>query len=101
MKYFGYICSYLILIPLSITFSGYTLSVLWDWFIVTTFAMESIPTTSAIGLSLIMHYTTYQYSENKTNDNTPQSERLGKAVFMAIIRPSFVLLTGWVVTLFM
>jgi len=101
MKSFGYICSYLILIPLSVTLSGYTLSVLWDWFIVSAFSIESLSVPSAIGLALIMSYTTYQYSENETKDDTPQSERLGKAVFMAIIRPSIALLTGWVVTMFM
>ena len=101
MKAFGWICSYLILTPLSITFSGYALSVLWDWFVVVTFSTESLSIPAAIGLSLIVNYITYQYNEQQTDDTISQAERLGKAVFMAVARPCIALLTGWLVTLFM
>jgi cytochrome bd-type quinol oxidase subunit 1 len=101
MKIFGYVCSYLILMPLSITFSGYALSVLWDWFVAVTFGVESLSIPAAIGLSLIINYITYQYNEQESDSSISQSERLGKAVFMAMIRPSLALLTGWIVTMFM
>ena len=101
MKAFGYFCTYLILLPLSITFSGYALSILWDWFIADQFGLRSISIPSAIGLALIISYTTYQYDENSTDDKISQGERILKAVFIAIFRPSAVLLTGWIITLFM
>lgn len=101
MKAFGWICSYLLLIPLSITFSGYALSILWDWFIATQFGLGSISIPSAIGLALIINYTTYQSDIEKDNEKMEHSERLGKAVGMAIVRPSMALFTGWVITLFM
>lgn len=42
----------------SVTFSGYTLSVLWGWFIVPMFGLPALAIPAALGVMLIATYLT-------------------------------------------
>lgn len=99
MKYIGYVVTYLVLAVLSVTYSGCALSVLWDWFIVSTFNVDSISIPAAIGLALIVGYLTK--TEEPQDEDKSFSEKMKEAAFKAALKPTFALLIGWLVTLFM
>jgi hypothetical protein len=82
-----------VIMPLSVIFSGYVITVLWDWFIVTTFAMKALTIPQALGLSLIISYLTLHQIQKDERD---WSEKLG----IAIAKPLVYLLIGWIVHLF-
>lgn len=81
---------------LSALFDGWALSILWKWFVVNTFNIQSITIAQAIGLSLIVGYMTRDYSTSKKEDHPWVT-----ATIMAIMKPLLTLLIGWCITLFM
>lgn len=99
MKFFG--CVGLIVITIIGTiFSGFVLSIMWDWFVVPTFDVGSLSIPVAIGLAMIVNYLTYHGTtrESKANDET---EVLVEFLVLSIGKPALYLLMGWIVTLFM
>lgn len=83
------------LIPFSVMWRGFVLSVLWGWFMVPTFSLPALKVAPAIGLALVVSYLTHQYSKKGDEDG------IGRAVAHAALVPAFALLTGWVVKLWM
>lgn len=83
------------LIALSAMLRGYVLSVLWGWFIVPTFGLPGISIPIAIGIGIILSFTTHQISAAREKQST------GDHVFNIVAHPLLVLLIGWIVTLFM
>jgi len=99
MRNIGIFATFLVLSVLSITYSGYALSVLWEWFIVSIFEIRSISIPSAIGLAIIVGYLTRDGEEpERESDFTAQ---LSRGVSKAFFKPSFALFVGWIVTFFM
>lgn len=89
----------LLLWPVSAIIQGFTLKVLWGWFMVTTFAMQVLTIPQALGISLIASYLTHQMSD-KTNTNDKSIEPIAM-IFAAILRAGICLAVGWVYHLFM
>lgn len=81
---------------LSALLGGYTLSVVWGWFIVPTFGLPILNIPSAIGIALVVGYMTKSYDNKKSEDD----EIIG-AIITAFIRPFMVLGIGWIVLQFM
>ena len=100
MKIIGWITIAVALSFMSATLSGYALSILWEWFVVTTFSLPSISIPVAIGLALIVNFLTHQDSETDVKDMG-----IGEILFLAaakgMAKPLLALLIGWIVTLFM
>lgn len=88
-----------LLLAFSSIWSGYVLSVLWDWFMVPTFNLPQLSIPAAIGIAMAMGYLTHQTSTNK--DERDGWEVFGLAVVVAILKPLFALVFGWVVHQFM
>lgn len=86
--------SMLALIAISAMLRGYVLSVLWGWFIVPTFGLPGISIPIAIGIAVILSFTTHQLNVARETQTT------GDRVFNAVVHPLFVLFIGWIVTLF-
>ena len=53
----------LVLVCTSI-FGGFTLSILWGWFVVSTFGVVQIGIVQAIGLMLVLQFMTPNYNSN-------------------------------------
>lgn len=83
----------IIMIPLMI-FSAFTITVLWDWFVVTTFQLPALRIPQALGLGLIVYYFTMNQATDPDKDF---SDVMGEA----IAKPFVFLGLGWVVHLFM
>lgn len=89
------IISLLLMVP-SIIWKGYVLTVLWQWFMVPTFALPVLRLPAAIGVALTIHYLTYQvlFCEDPEKDSTVRTVR---SLFVALVGPAFALLMGWIV----
>lgn len=79
-------------------FSGWVLSVMWEWFIVPTFDAPSLSIPVAIGLAMIVTFMTYQ--PQPTNDKE-LDEQVISALVTSIGKPLIYLGMGYVVTLFL
>lgn len=99
MKFIGWICTFVVFDFLSSIYSGYVLSVMWDWFIVSHFGLKALPIPFAIGLALIISFTKKQDSEDKSDTNE-LGEILLKGIVKSLAKPSMFLFFGWIVTLF-
>jgi hypothetical protein len=94
----GWLVLLIALIPQAI-WSGYVLSVLWGWFISATFHIPELGIPAAIGLSMVVRYSTYQQvPADKAKTGT---ERAIEAIVIAFVNPALALGFGWIVHLFM
>jgi len=91
---------FIVIILLSVTYSGYVLSVLWEWFVVPVFNIQPISIALATGLALIVGYLTNHDSSNSEDTSSDFGEALSRFAGKAIAKPSMALLFGWMVTWF-
>lgn len=75
--------------------SGFTLSVLWGWFVVPMFGLPALSVAQAYGIALVVRAA--KGVDTRTEKN-PDSFGvvLGKAFFLAPLISGFSLLFGWV-----
>jgi hypothetical protein len=78
---------------------GYTLSVLWGWFVIGTFDVPPITIPQACGLGLLVSYITHQYVH--VEDKRTYEEKMIAAILAPIIFPAVALSVGWVILQFM
>lgn len=76
---------------------GYVLSVLWAWFVVSTFAVPMLNIPAAIGLFLTVALFKSAQKENTNDVARTTAETLG----IGAMGPLFLLGIGWIVTKFM
>lgn len=91
----AFIASLIALVVISSILRGYVLSVLWGWFVVPTFGLPALSIPIAIGISMILAFTTHQISVKKEEDKS-----VGTQFSNIILHPLLVLGIGWIVTLF-
>ena len=89
----------LLMTPLLAIINGWTLHLLWDWFVVESIGLPPIAITHAIGIGLIVRYLTHQQLHDDSDIST--KKQLAKAVIDAFMHPLFVLFIGYIVTWFM
>jgi hypothetical protein len=93
---------YIVLIVAETCYCGFALKVLWKWFVVPTFNLPVLSLAPAIGLAMVVGYLTKQSHWPTAEElEKSNSERALEGTLMAIIKPSFALLFGWVVHQFM
>jgi hypothetical protein len=86
------------LLVLNTIAEGFVLSILWSWFMVTTFGLPAISIPVAIGISLLVSVTTLRI-RNENLENTDSGTVLIKALIRFFCL--FLLLgIGWVVHFF-
>jgi hypothetical protein len=83
---------FIVLLVVSSIWSGYVLSILWSWFMVTTFGLPELSIPQAIGLSLILGY----FHRATTKEQDPAA-----ALAVVLVSPLIFLMIGWVVKGFM
>lgn len=76
------------------TYSGFVLSVLWGWFFVPTFGLPKLSVPAAIGISMTVSYLTKDPIEN-------QDQEFSDKMFSVFLYPTFALVAGWVIQLFL
>lgn len=77
--------------------SGYVLSVLWAWFIVSTFGLPLLTIPVAIGIMLVVGYLTKQ-ANFANEDKEDYTKRMN---ILAIVKPLGALAVGYVIKSFM
>ena len=100
MKVFGYIVAFVLAILASSIWAGFVLSILWEWFIETTFSLPGLNIPTAIGLVLIVNYLTHQDTETPDSGNS-LGAKFWQGVANALLKPTMARFVGWIVTLFM
>lgn len=85
----------ILLMPFEVTWSGFVLTKLWAWFIVTTFNRAPLRIPQALGISLIVHFLTSSISDAREKRGT------GEAIALSISMPLFALFFGWIYHLFL
>jgi hypothetical protein len=99
MQAIGYITVTALAIVYGQTLNGWTLSILWAWFIVPTFACVGLSIPAAIGISLVVSYLTTKIKRKK--EQPPFGEMLLEGIITSTIKPALALMFGYVVQCFM
>ena len=82
-------------------FTGYTLSILWQWFIVTAFAAPPISVVQAIGVVLVVQLMTFKAPPDCVLVERDAFEKAVRGILINLVIPASFLLTGWIVRMFM
>lgn len=104
MKLIGQITTGVGALTLGALWSGYVLSVLWGWFVVSQFPdAPRLSVVGAMGISIIVNYLTYHNdaASSKANDRRTTKDKLVEAGALLVLRPLFALALGYVVYLFL
>ena len=95
-KILAFIAIVVISIIMAIT-HGWALSITWGWLIVPLFGLPVLNIPQAIGVMFIVSFV----AKNTVDVNQSYTELLSSAIGRAIIHPSLLVLTCWVVTKFL
>lgn len=79
-----------------VIWSGFVLSILWGWFFVPSLGLPALSVPSAIGIALVISYTTHQYQKTNSGDITGWEATLESLAHM-LMNPALALLVGWIV----
>lgn len=84
---------------------GAVLSILWNWFMVPYLQLPELATISAMGVSLVIAFLTFQPPRTaavitEQLSILDQLERQGAAISMAVVQPLFMLALGAVIHYF-
>lgn len=87
----------------TVVLRGWVLTVLWGWFVASTFNVRPLTITAAIGLSMIVAFLTAQYKPTKNTTSSKKNSwtMLAEQLVFAIIYPLLSLGIGYIVQLFM
>lgn len=99
MKTIGSIFSFVVGVILATIYNGYVLSVLWGWFIVPSFGFPTLSVGYAIGVASVVGYLTHQYQ--KQDETADSTDILLKMLLYFLLKPTFALIFGWIITLFL
>lgn len=77
--------------------NGWTLTLLWRWFVVPVFPVPPLTISAAIGISLVMAYLTHQCEDLRIKDERDPETKFGHALAWALAKPGCALLIGWIV----
>jgi hypothetical protein len=97
MKRLAIVIGQLSLSAVSIVLNGWAFSILWGWFIVTTFGVMPITIPAAIGLGFVVSYLTKQAHCKVDTSN----EAIWYDLRVSVMKPFVALGIGWIVKGFM
>lgn len=89
----------IVIVGIASALNGWALSIMWGWFIVPVFNLPQLSIVQAVGVGIIISYTT-KVVDYKGDDKKDQHEELARTLFSAIVKPFVFLSIGWIVTLF-
>lgn len=88
-----------VIFVLAVVLRGLVLSCLWGWFIATPLHVSEISPAVAIGIGLLLRFSTYYPEVDKTEHPDPK-DRIAIGSVVAIGLPLFALLFGFIIKLF-
>lgn len=100
MRTFGFICAWVLLIPLSSIWYGFILSILWSWFVVPVLHAPTLSVAPAIGLAMAVRMITNMPSAREKEEKKEAGEALRESAILSFLYPLLVLASGAVVHLF-
>lgn len=80
--------------PVTAIWYGFTLSVMWGWFVVPVFNVDPLRVPYAIGLAYIVQWLTHP---TRHPEHQPEPEYI---LINALVNPLILLFVGWIVTWF-
>ena len=86
----------LLIAPFSSIWRGYVFSVLWRWFIVSTFHAPPLGMAASIGLTYVVGLLTFHFRPTK-KDERPAAEKFFEAIVFSALGPALSLGFGAVV----
>ena len=86
-----FICFLILCVFLSI-YSAFALTLVWDWFVVDFFGVQSIGIAMALGLSLVSQFLFTSIDLEGFEDK----ERMSKFAIASISKSTMTILSGWV-----
>src|SRR6185312_14883195 len=89
--------AYLALLPFTALLNGYALSMLWQWFVVSTFEARPLSILPAIGISMVVSFLTKQYDSAAPDPSKSAGYHMGELIAYAVLNPLFALVFGWIV----
>lgn len=95
MKTLGILTITISTLTLGTIWRSYVLSILWAWFIVTTFGLPVLNIPTAIGLSCVVSFLTYQHDHTK--DERSGVEKCVEGALVLFLHPLLALFVGWIV----
>ena len=85
-------------LPLLYILNGWVLSILWEWFVVSTFEISPLTIPEAIGLAALVSFLTCSYQSGEPGQtNEERIRRIIESICYSIARPLVVLILGWIV----
>jgi hypothetical protein len=93
----------ILLIPFLTVYSylvnGYVLSMLWGWFIVTTFHLQPLTIVESIGLAMVVGFLTSRPVYKTEEDKRTTTQKVSDFI-TALLSPFLVLFIGWLIYTF-
>lgn len=97
-------CLYAIILilisPLAAMWKGYVLSILWAWFVVTTFHAPPLTIPAAIGVSYVVTLLVF-YRHRTPKNQAPELDQFVESLVGAFLVPALSLGFGWIVNRWM
>tara|TARA_R110000744_G_C18880051_1_gene506502 strand:- start:173 stop:481 length:309 start_codon:yes stop_codon:yes gene_type:complete len=82
-------------------YAGYTLSVLWSWFVIEALGVQALSIPEAVGVLLIVQFATHQYSRIEGKEENGGAYSLACAMLIAsFMKSTIALVCGFVVLQF-
>lgn len=98
MKIIGYLTTFIVTAVFGTLWSGYVLSVLWEWFLVKPFGAPALSIATAIGLSLIVSYMTAQrLPETSVEKEKSLALKMTETCLYVFFKPAFALAFGAII----
>ena len=95
MGTFGCIALFVVVLITTTIFSGYALSILWEWFFVPLLGAPKLSIPGAIGIALVVQYLTHQSISQ--NNGKSFKEVMLEAAGYAIAKPLVSLFLGLII----
>ena len=89
----------IVMLFVELLLNGYTLSVLWSWFIVNKFGLPSLAIAEAFGLAIVVGYFTFDLNETDWHDDSSE-EKAARYILVPFLKVGMFLGFGWVILQF-
>lgn len=81
--------------------NGWSLSVLWGWFVAPTFGLPGLTIAQGLGISLIISFFTQDLKQEKAGEGKDKTEAIIYAILSVVIKPLVFLGIGLIYLQFM
>lgn len=89
-----------ILIPFLLVWRGYSIVVLWAWFVVPVFAIADLSIAQAVGLFLVARYIllSVDLDKNEGKEKKSVKDRCRRSIILGVSLPALMMALAWPIT---